>query len=200
MTKTEFISLLRQKLSELPKRELEEQISFYSEMIDDRIEDGKSEAEAVTELGTADEIAALIISEVPLLSIAKEKIRKKGRPTPIVIALLALGSPIWLSLTASLFAVLLSTYAVLWSVIIVLWSVFASLVAVAPACILLSVIALIGKNGILGIACIGISLLSAGLAVFVFFGCKAATVGMARLSKAIVLKIKTALVRKENVQ
>ena len=200
MTKTEFISLLRQKLSELPKRELEEQISFYSEMIDDRIEDGKSEAEAVAELGTADEIAALIISEVPLLSIAKEKIRKKGRPTPIVIALLALGSPIWLSLTASLFAVLLSTYAVLWSVIIVLWSVFASLVAVAPACILLSVIALIGKNGILGIACIGISLLSAGLAVFVFFGCKAATVDMARLSKAIVLKIKTALVRKENVQ
>ena len=47
MTKHEFITQLRDRLSELPEREVEERLSFYVEMIDDRIEDGRTEQEAV---------------------------------------------------------------------------------------------------------------------------------------------------------
>ena len=38
MTKAEFITELKKRLSGLPMRELEESLSFYGEMIDDRIE------------------------------------------------------------------------------------------------------------------------------------------------------------------
>ena len=52
MDKQEFLSKLRAKLFGLPQKELEERLSFYSEMIDDRIEEGLSEETAVKELGT----------------------------------------------------------------------------------------------------------------------------------------------------
>ena len=47
MNKLEFIAELRDRLSGLPQGEVEERLSFYSEMIDDRMEDGVSEKEAV---------------------------------------------------------------------------------------------------------------------------------------------------------
>ena len=46
MNKQEFIALLRKGLSGLPQKELEERLTFYSEMIDDRIEEGLTETTA----------------------------------------------------------------------------------------------------------------------------------------------------------
>ena len=43
MNKIGFILELKDKLSALPKSEVEERLSFYCEMIEDRIEDGLSE-------------------------------------------------------------------------------------------------------------------------------------------------------------
>ena len=63
MTKKEFITELRKKLSKLPSREAAERLTFYSEMIDDRIEDGVSEEVAVASVGTPRDITAQIISE-----------------------------------------------------------------------------------------------------------------------------------------
>ena len=57
MTKLEFIDELRKKLSGLPAADVEERLSFYSEMIDDKIEDGCAEDEAVFSIGSIDEIS-----------------------------------------------------------------------------------------------------------------------------------------------
>ena len=51
MNKTEFLDALRHALGKLPSYEVEQSIAFYAEMIDDRIEDGMSEQEAVAALG-----------------------------------------------------------------------------------------------------------------------------------------------------
>ena len=79
MTKLQFLLSLHNKLSGLPQNEIEERLNFYSEMIEDRIEDGLSEEEAVSEIGTVDEIAEQIVSDIPLTKIAKEKIKPKRR-------------------------------------------------------------------------------------------------------------------------
>ena len=47
MNKVEFLEQLRRGLNGLPQEEIEERVTFYSEMIDDRIEEGFSEEEAV---------------------------------------------------------------------------------------------------------------------------------------------------------
>ena len=43
MNKQEFFEQLRKGLSGLPKDDIEERLTFYKEMIEDRIEDGLSE-------------------------------------------------------------------------------------------------------------------------------------------------------------
>ena len=42
MTKKEFLSSLRSKLQGLPPSDIDERIGFYCEMIDDRMDEGKS--------------------------------------------------------------------------------------------------------------------------------------------------------------
>ena len=45
MNKQEFITSLYNRLSGLPQNDIENSIEFYSEMIDDRIEEGLTEEE-----------------------------------------------------------------------------------------------------------------------------------------------------------
>ena len=61
MSKKVFLVKLIIKLSNLPKDDLEERINFYSEMIDDRIEDGFSEEDAINDIGTLDEASGKCI-------------------------------------------------------------------------------------------------------------------------------------------
>ena len=209
MTKNEFLGALRLRLSGLSESDIEEHISFYSEMIEDRMEDGASEEDAVRGIGSVEDIAAQIIADVPLTKIAKERIKPKRRLRAWEIVLLAVGSPIWLSLGIAAFAVILSLYVVIWALIISLWAVFVSLVACALG---LSVagIAMIGgpyvfagvimaseSNVFTGIALIGVALVCAGLGIFLFFGCNAATKGAILLTKKIALGVKKAFMRKE---
>ena len=60
MTKAAFIENIRQITSYLPVNEREKYVEYYSEMIDDAVEDGMSEEEAVASLGTIEEISAYI--------------------------------------------------------------------------------------------------------------------------------------------
>ena len=95
------------------------------------MEEGLSEDEAVSAIGTVDKIVEEIIGEIPLSKIAKEKIKPKRRMKAWEVVLLILGSPLWISLILAAFAVVLAVYASLWSVIVSLWAVFASIAGCA---------------------------------------------------------------------
>ena len=197
MTKLDFIVALNDRLSGLPAAEIEDRISFYAEMIDDYIEDGLSEEEAVADIGSVDEIADQIISDIPFVKIAKEKIKGTRKIRALEIVLLAVGSPVWISIGAALLAVAISIYAVIWSLVAVAWSLFASFAACAPVGIALGVLCFVSGRPLVAIVYIGTAFFLAGLAIFSFFGCKAATKGCAVLTKKIVLGIKKCFVRKE---
>lgn len=197
MTKQEFMAELRQKLSGLPEADVEERLSFYSEMIDDRMEDGLSEADAVSGIGSVDELAEQIIGDIPLTKLAKEKIKPKRRLRAWEIVLLALGSPLWLSLGIAALAVLLSVYVVLWSGIISLWAVFASVGAYAVGGTVAGVAISFSGNGLVGVGMLGAGMVCAGVSIFLFFGCQAATQGILWLTKKIAFGIKKCFVKKE---
>lgn len=65
MTKSKFLSLLKAGLSGLPQCDIEERVKFYTEIIDDRIDDGIAEEKAVDEIGAVNEIVAQILEEYP---------------------------------------------------------------------------------------------------------------------------------------
>ena len=74
MNKQEFLNELRARLSDLPQEYAEESINFYSEMIDDKIDDGISEDVVVDSIGNVNAIAAQIISDFDLIKTPKSKI------------------------------------------------------------------------------------------------------------------------------
>lgn len=190
MNKQEFLHTLKAKLSGLPQQDITDRLDFYSEMIDDRIEEGMTEEEAVLALGDVDDIVSQIIADTPLTKIVKEKIKPKKRIHAWEIILLALGSPIWLSLLIAFFAVALSLYVVLWSLVISVWAVFASLAACGLAGVVACVIFITQGNLLTGLAILATGFVCAGLGIYLFFVCKAATQGTICLTKNIILAIK----------
>lgn len=197
INKQEFLAKLKKGLSGLPQSDIDERLAFYEEMIDDRIEDGLSEEDAVNEIGDIDEIISQIISETPLTKIVKEKIKPKRTLRAWEIILLILGSPLWISLLAATFIVVLSIYLVLWSLILCLWSIEVSLWAYTLCGIVSGIVIIFNDNVFSGLALIGIALVCAGLSIFLFFGCKAATKGTLLLTKKITRGIKNIFMKKE---
>ena len=175
MNKAEFLEKLRAALGGLPQSDIEEKVGFYSEMIDDRMEDGLSEEEAVATVGSVEEIVREIVSDIPLVKIAREKIRPKRKMRAWEIVLLSVGSPIWGALLISVFAILILVYAVLWSVVGSFWAAFGSLTGGLLAGVACCVVLLVTGSLYSGLFILGCGLLSGGLAVFAFFGCLAAT-------------------------
>ena len=197
MTKIQFLMSLHSKLMGLPQDEVEERLSFYSEMIEDRMEEGLSEDEAVSAIGTVDKIVEEIISEIPLSKIAKEKIKPKRRMKAWEVVLLILGSPLWISLILAAFAVVLAVYASLWTLIASIWAVFASVVACALGGVTVGMAWALGVNAFPGIATCSAGLVCAGLSIFLFFGCREATKGTLLLTKKIAIGIKRCFMRRE---
>ena len=197
MNKQEFVANLRAKLCGLPTRDIEERIDFYIEIIDDRVEDGRTEEDAIAEIGSVEEIAAQILESIPLSKLAKEKIKQKRSLGTWEIVLLVLGAPIWLSLGLAAVAVILSLYVSVWSVIVSLWAVFGSLVACSFAWTVCGIAFAVGGKGVAGLLWTGAGVFGAGLSIFFFFGCKAATKGVVWLTKKMVLGLKKSLLKKE---
>ena len=198
MNKQEFLTQLRKELSGLPQNEIEERIVFYGEMIDDRVDEGLSEQEAVAAVGPVSEIIAQVIEEIPFARIAAERIKPKRRLKAWEIVLLAVGSPIWFSLLAAAFAVVFSVYVSLWAVVVSLWAWFASCVACAFGGAAGGGVVLCGGNTPAGITMLAAGLVCAGVSIFVLFGCKAATKGMVLLTKKMALWMKKCFVKKED--
>lgn len=199
MSKQEFLDALRMKLRGLKARDVEERLNFYSEMIDDRIEEGLSEKAAVEQIGSVDEIASQIIADGSPAIKRKGESKSKRKLRAWEIVLLAAGSPLWVSLLIAAFAVILSVYVVLWSAILSIWAVFVSLGASALGCAGMGIVMICVGNALTGIAMIGAGLVCAGLAIFLFFGCMAATKGTLLLTKTIALWIKKCFTKKEEV-
>ncbi len=197
MNKQEFLERLRMELSGLPQDDIEERLTFYGEMIDDRMEEGLSEEDAVNGIGSMDDIIAQTVADIPLTRLVRERIRPKSKLRVWEIVLLVLGSPLWLSLLIAAFAVVFALYASLWSVIVSLWAVFAALVCSVPAGIVSGIIFAVKGSVVSGIAAIGAGIVCAGLSILAFFGCMAATKGVCLLTKKVAIGIKNLFVKKE---
>ena len=122
MTKQEFLTQLQNGLSGLPQSGVDERVSFYGEMIDDRVEEGMSEEEAVAGIGAVDDVISQTVAEMtPAKPIEPSVIPRRTLP-PWQLILIILGFPLWFSLLAAAAAVILSLYVVIWALIISLWA------------------------------------------------------------------------------
>ena len=121
MNKTQFCALLGNKLKPyLSPKEMYKTLNFFEEMIDDRIDEGLSEEEAVSQLGDINIIVDQILDEH---NIGKKQTKLVWRfiPRELGFINIVLLFPAWIiifSLVASLFIVILSIiFSIVFSII-----------------------------------------------------------------------------------
>ena len=193
MTKKVFLDSLREKLNGLPKSDVDERISYYEEMIYDIMDEGKSEEEAVAEIGTVDEVVYEIAQDTPLTKIVKEKIRRRGLKTWQIV-LICVTFPFWLPIAIVLAVIGLVAYILFWVGVIVSYAIEVALIVGHIA----NLIAFFGHvfSGDFYVVPLALSMLCAGGAVLMFFGCYWATRGTIKLHKKIFTWMKTGIIQK----
>lgn len=182
MDKFTFLTRLRAELWPIPKADAERSVDYYSEMIDDRMDDGLSEEEAVAAIGELDEIVKNILAEVPRSPVVTEVPKKRRTWRAWEIVLLILGAPLWIPLLIAVAAVILSIWVSLWSVVISLYAAAVALCASAIGCLLGSFFLFGGTSGGFLVA-LGTALLCAGLGILLFMLSNLAAKGMIALTK-----------------
>lgn len=166
MKKTEFLAILRQKLYQLPPRDVEQTIEYYSEMIDDYMESGYPEETAVAKMGSVNDIASQILSGVQKPAFGAygaQKQKKNG----LVITLLILGFPVWFPLLVTVFCLLLTAAILIATLAMVLpWSLVISFGASAVALLMATAIILTGEGIGAAVLVLGVAFVLAALCIF----------------------------------
>jgi uncharacterized membrane protein len=193
MNKKEFIEELRLRLSGLPKDDLENRLSFYEESINDRMDDGKTEEEAIKELGTIEEIVTQVAGETSLVTLVKEKARPKRKLSGAEIALIAIGFPLWFPLLLTALILCLVFCLVFWIIglIPLITCISSFLVGIAE---FFSYFSIIGTEGSLGV--LGMGLAGLGLALMLIPAVIYAVKGTIKLVKVIMIGIKKLFIRR----
>lgn len=181
MRKQEFLDKLRGSLWAMPEADKQRSVDYYAEMIDDRMEDGLSEEEAVAAIGDLDEIVQQILGETPRPPVVVEAAKKQRKVEPWMILLLILGSPLWIPVVTGVVSAVLSVYISLWVVVLVLWVVAVAVGAAAIGCVV-SCFFMFGRAGVILVS-LGAAALCAGIAILLFLLGNLAAKGMIALTK-----------------
>ena len=115
MTKADFLQLLERALAQLPEEERRQNLEYYSELLDDMLEEGMTEAEATAKLGSPGQIAQSILQEMPLSKLVSTRMKPQSGWTPLAIILAVVGSPVWVPLLLAAAAVVLGLFVSIWA-------------------------------------------------------------------------------------
>lgn len=199
MNKQEFLLALRGALADLPEADIKASLDYYAEIIDDQMEEGIPETDAVASLGSVVSVAEQILLDMPLPKLVKARVKPKRRLRAWEIVLIAVGSPVWFPILLALIVVVLAVYVVLWSLVVSIYAVDVALAACLLGGLGGGVGLFIAGNLFSALFLLGAGLVCGGLSIFLFFGCKAATKGTVLLTKKMLLGVKKCFVRKEGV-
>lgn len=194
MNKVEFLAQLRKLLGGLPQEDIEKSVEFYSEMIDDCMEDGMTETEAVASLGAIEDIVMHIRSNSEQQSdnpavepdhTNSQQQSGKHKLSGAEIALIIITSPLWLGIVMGLVGV----YFGLWGAVIGLYAAAGSLAFVCIAGIISAPFTQVGIASI--IMQVGLSLICGGISIPAFFGINLISKGLVKLVKVIINAVRS---------
>lgn len=176
MTKAEFLRRLSQALSSMKPMERARTVQYYREIIEDRMEEGCSEEEAVSGLDP-EEIAADLLEK----GVTVQRPRRSAFGTVMLI----LGSPLWFPLLLAAAIVMLALYIVVWALVVSMFAVVLGLGVCLPAGVLGLVLGLF-TNPAGGFFLLGAGLVCGALAIVLFLPCLAAAKWLVRGSGQIL--------------
>lgn len=197
MNKAQFLQQLRRGLSQLPAGEIEKQIGYYSELIDDMVEDGMTEYEAVERLGSVQEIYESILRDMPLPLLVKSRAKPKGGWTALSIILIILGFPVWFTLAVGALIAVASVYVVIWALVFSAFAVVLAIVICAVVFVVLF-IRLLFSSVAAAVLALGCAFVLAGIGIVAVIIAVACTKLIVKATAAVGRGIKSLFIRKES--
>lgn len=195
MNKQEFLTELKKRLSGIPKKDIDQTIEFYEELILDKMEEGQTEEEAIASLDSIDEIVKATLSNVSIPKLVKEKFAPKRSLKTWEIVVIASTAIIWIPLAIVLLSVILSLYVGLWSGVIAL---AASTISVGASSLIIvgGILDLCIGHAASGIFTIGLALALLGIALLLGLLTFKLSKLMVVLCKKIILWIKSLFIKR----
>lgn len=161
MTRQEYLDELRAALAELPADEAARACAFYEEMIDDRIEAGLDEQDAVAQMEPPAEAAARILDELPTVprAIAQaQAARRTGCGRAALWAAVIVGSPLWVSVLVAALAFVLCGVIMLCIPFVMTWTLAVAFLLCTPVAIFAAGCAAFAGSGTVALVDLGIGL------------------------------------------
>lgn len=171
MTRDEFLSTLKSAVSSMPYSEVEKALSYYSESIEDHMEDGMSEEEAVAHMGDMGSIIKSIEEDFSIGSLVKNKIidsKNKSKNIVLWMILLICGSPLWVPLTMGVVLTVLVLYFMIWAILASIYAAEAVLALSGVLGIVMGIIYCFIKAPVTGFMIIGVAIACIGIAIICF--------------------------------
>ena len=197
MNKQEYLEELRSRISAMPADDVNRFMDYYSEMIDDRVEDGLSEEEAVADMGSPDAAVEQILEDMPLTKLVKEKIKPKHELKAWEVVLIVLGSPVWIPLLITALVLLLTLWIVAFALLISFYAVVLSFVAAGIGGLICAIPLFIANSPYTAVLMLGAALIGIGIAILFVVSVKPVTVGIFKVCKASVNGIKRMFVKEK---
>lgn len=193
MNKEQFLIAVRQRLAGLPQSDIDRFVDYYAEMIDDQIEDGLGEEEAVAAMGTPEYVASQILMDTPLPKLVKAKAKTSGGLKRWQIVLIALGIPVWLPLLLGIAIIVFSLFVAIWAIVFSLFITVFALGISAVACIGTAFVSGFTPNAALTGAA---GLILIGITILLFLALVQVAKGFVWLCKWIVKSVKRMFIEK----
>lgn len=197
MNKQEYLEAIRSRISAMPADDVNRFMDYYSEMIDDRVEDGLSEEEAVADMGSPEAAVEQILEEMPLTKLVKEKIKPKHELKAWEVVLIVLGSPVWIPLLITALVLLLTLWIVAFALLISFYAVVLSFVAAGIGGLICAIPLFIANSPYTAVLMLGAALIGIGIAILFVVSVKPVTVGIFKVCKACVNGIKRMFVKEK---
>ena len=178
MKKEAFLRALNKRLEGMGAEERARALEFCAESIDDRMEDGMAEEDAVTALGDVEDVARGLLADRPLGAVVRDRERRESSAGRV--ELLIGASPH----RVTHFAVGLSVYAALWAAMIAIYAAVASLLIAGAAGALGGVALMFMQGAAPGLCVCGAGLVSFALGLLLIAPMKAAGKGLWKPTKA----------------
>lgn len=218
MNKKDFLDEVRTRLSGLGEEDIQKALDFYVEAIDDHIDDGMTEDQAVSAVGTPEEVAEKILMDTPLPTLIKTQAQamnsastqaaavpgqpeapvKKTRLSAWAIVLIIIGAPVWLPIMIALAAVVLAIVIAIFSVILAIVVAVLGAAIGGVITIFASLIAIIMGEGVHGLVQLAAALVLVGLALLLFIPIKAGIIWLIELAGRFAGWVKFKFVSRRN--
>lgn len=196
MKKEEFLKKLKEELENANINNTNDIIEYYEEIIDDKIEEGITEKEAVSSIGSIDTIIKNELLDRPMTTIIKEKVKdkkekaEKNGTKPLLIALIILGIPVWVPLLIGLIGIIIGILCSVFGIIIALFASILGIGIASIACLFTCIVSIFTNSGHITLMVFSVGLILAGLVMLLIPFSALITKGIINIIKTLIKGIK----------